>query len=127
MIGRTLNTHDAALSAGGSSGGGGAVAVGIGPIAHGNGIGGSVRIPALYNGIVGLRVSLRCIPSYNLSQSGASPISARRMAVEGPLARTARDARLALMVMVRGDPRGTRCADAPLAGPAVSRPIRVAL
>lgn len=127
LHGRTLNPRDPALSAGGSSGGAGAaVAVGIGAIAQGNDIAGSVRIPAFYNGVVGLRVSLGRIPSYNPSQPVA-PIGARLMAVEGPLARSVRDARLALMVMAQGDPRDTRWADAPLAGPSVPRPIRVAL
>jgi amidase len=66
LHGRTLNPLDSTLSAGGSSGGAGAaVATGIGPIAHGNDIGGSVRIPAMYNGVVGLRVSLGRIPAYN--------------------------------------------------------------
>ena len=68
LHGRTLNPRDPALSAGGSSGGAGAaVATGIGPIAHGNDIGGSVRIPAMYNGVVGLRVSLGRIPAYDPS------------------------------------------------------------
>jgi amidase len=49
------------------------------------------------------------------------------MAVEGPLARSVRDARLALTVMAQGDPRDTRWVDAPLAGPPVKRPIGVAL
>src|SRR5215469_7215933 len=72
--------------------------------AQGNDIGGSVRIPALYNGVVGLRVSLRRIPSYNPSQPGARPIGVQLMAVEGLLARSVRDARLALAAMARGDP-----------------------
>jgi amidase len=63
LHGRTLNPRDPALSAGGSSGGAGAtVATGIGSIAHGNDIGGSVRIPALYNGVFGLRVSPAASP-----------------------------------------------------------------
>ena len=128
LHGRTLNPLDPALSAGGSSGGAGAaVAVGIGPIAQGNDIGGSIRIPAFYNGVVGLRVSLGRIPTYNPSQPGASPIGVQLMAVEGPLARSVRDERLALTVMAQGDPRDTRWADAPLAGPPVPRPIGVAL
>jgi amidase len=128
LHGRTLNPRDPTLSAGGSSGGAGAaVAVGIGPIAQGNDIGGSVRGPAFYNGIVGLRVSLGRIPHYNPSSPGARPIGAQLMAVEGPLARSVRDARLALAAMARGDPVDTLWTDAPLAGPPVPRPIHVAL
>ena len=128
LHGRTLNPRDPALSAGGSSGGAGAaVATGIGPIAHGNDIAGSVRIPAFFNGVVGLRVSLGRIPSYNPSQPVARPIGAQLMAVQGPLTRSVRDARLALAVMAQGDPIDTRWADVPLEGPPVPRPIHVAL
>ena len=128
LHGRTLNPRDPALSAGGSSGGAGAaVATGIGPIAHGNDIGGSVRIPAMYNGVVGLRVSLGRIPAYNPSQQIARAVGAQLMSVQGPLTRSLRDARLALAVMAQGDPIDTRWADVPLAGPALPRPIGVAL
>jgi amidase len=128
LHGRTLNPRDPSISAGGSSGGAGAaIATGIGPIAHGNDIGGSVRIPAFFNGVVGLRVSLGRIPSYNPSQQVARPIGAQLMAVQGPLTRSVRDARLALNVMARGDPCDTRWADVPLEGPPLPRPIRVAL
>jgi amidase len=128
LHGRTLNPRDPALSAGGSSGGAGAaVATGIGPIAHGNDIGGSVRIPAMYNGVVGLRVSHGRIPAYNPSQQVARAVGAQLMSVQGPLTRSLRDARLALAVMARGDPLDTRWADVPLAGPPVPRPIGVAL
>jgi amidase len=105
-----------------------AIATGIGPIAHGNDIGGSVRIPALFNGAVGLRVSLGRIPSYNPSQQVARPIGAQLMAVQGPLTRSVHDARLALAVMSHGDPCDTRWwADVPLEAPPLPRPIRVAL
>jgi amidase len=128
LHGRTLNPRDQAVSAGGSSGGAGAaVATGIGPIAHGNDIGGSVRIPALFNGVVGLRVSLGRVPSYNPSQPVARPIGSQLMSVQGPLTRSVRDARLALAAMAQGDPCDTRWADVPLEGPALPRPIRVAL
>ena len=128
LHGRTLNPRDPALSAGGSSGGAGAaVATGIGPIAHGNDIGGSVRIPAMYNGVVGLRVSLGRIPAYNPSQQIARAVGAQLMSVQGPLTRSVRDARLALAAMAQGDPLDTRWADVPLAGPAAPRPIGVAL
>ena len=128
LHGRTLNPRDPAVSAGGSSGGAGAaVATGIGAIAHGNDIGGSVRIPALFNGVVGLRVSLGRVPSYNPSQPIPRPVGAQLMAVQGPLTRSVRDARLALAVMAQGDPCDTRWADVPLAGPELPRPVRVAL
>jgi amidase len=128
LHGRTLNPRDPALSAGGSSGGAGAaVATGIGAVAQGNDIGGSVRIPALFDGVVGLRVSLGRIPAYNPSQPVPRPIGGQLMAVQGPLTRSVRDARLALAAMARGDPLDTRWVDAPLAGPPVPRPIRVAL
>jgi amidase len=128
LHGRTQNPRDPALSAGGSSGGAGAaVATGIGPIAHGNDIAGSVRVPALFNGVVGLRVSLGRIPSYNPSQPVARPIGSQLMAVQGPLTRTVQDARLALSVMAQGDPVDTRWVNVPLAGPAMPRPIHVAL
>jgi amidase len=127
LHGRTLNPRDPSVSPGGSSAGA-AIATGIGPIAHGNDIGGSVRIPALFNGAVGLRVSLGRIPSYNPSQQVARPIGAQLMAVQGPLTRSVHDARLALAVMSHGDPCDTRWwADVPLEAPPLPRPIRVAL
>jgi amidase len=77
--------------------------------------------------VVGLRVSLGRIPSYNPSQPVARPIGSQLMAVQGSLTRTVRDARLALAAMAQGDPIDTRWADVPLEGPALPRPIHVAL
>jgi amidase len=128
LHGRTLNPRDRAISPGGSSGGAGAaIATGIGPIAHGNDIAGSVRIPAACCGVVGLRVSLGRIPAFNPSQPVPRPIGNTLMSVQGPLTRSVRDARLALRVMAAGDLRDTRWADVPLQGPPVARPIHVAL
>lgn len=126
LHGRTLNPLDPTVSAGGSSGGAGAAtAVGIGAIAHGNDIGGSVRIPAMYNGVVGLRPSLGRVPAFNPSQQVARPFGSQMMAVQGPHTRSVRDCRLALAAMARGDARDTRWVDAPLEGPAL--PKRAAL
>jgi len=86
-----------------------------------------VRIPAYRCGIVGLRVGLGRIPSFNPSATIAPPISAQLMATQGPLTRTVRDARVALMVMAKGGARDTRWAGVPLAGPPPMRPIRVAI
>jgi amidase len=128
LHGRTYNPRDLTVSPGGSSGGAGAaVAAGMGPIAHGNDIAGSVRIPAYCNGVVGLRVGLGRVPAFNTTATAPRPIGAQLMSTQGPLTRTVRDARLALAVMAKGDPRDTRWVDAPLAGPSPPRPLRVAL
>jgi amidase len=128
LHGRTLNPRDRNITPGGSSGGASAaVAAGIGPIAQGNDIAGSVRIPAYCCGVVGLRVGLGRIPYFNHTAKIARGIGLQLMAAQGPLTRTVRDARLALAVMARGDHRDTRWVDAPLFGPAPPRPIRVAL
>ncbi|MBX9700194.1 MAG: amidase, partial [Acetobacteraceae bacterium] len=56
LHGATLNPWDRGRTPGGSSGGAGAAAaVGIGAVAHGNDIAGSIRWPAFCNGVVGLR------------------------------------------------------------------------
>jgi amidase len=126
LHGQTLNPLDPTVSAGGSSGGAGSsVAAGIGAIAHGNDIGGSVRIPAMYNGVVGLRPSLGRVAAFNPSQQVARPFGSQMMAVQGPHTRTVRDCRVALAAMAKGDPRDTRWVDAPLEGPPL--PKRVAL
>jgi len=129
LHGRTLNARDPSVTPGGSSGGAGAAtAAGIGPIAHGNDIGGSVRIPAYCNGVVGLRTGFARIPSFNPTATATGrPIGAVLMAVQGPLTRTVRDARLALEVMARGDRRDWRWNDVPMRGPSPARPIKVAI
>lgn len=128
LHGRSYNPRDRAISPGGSSGGAGAaVASGIGPIAQGSDIAGSVRIPAYCNGVVGLRVGLGRVPAFSTTTTAPRPIGAQLMSTPGPLVRSVRDARLAMQVMAAGDPRDTRWVDAPLAGPAPPRPLRVAL
>lgn len=128
LHGRTLNPLDPAVTPGGSSGGAGAaVASGIGAIAHGNDIGGSVRIPAHCCGVVGLRTAFGRVPALNFSAPGGRPMGAQLMSVQGPHTRSVRDARLALAAMAQGDRRDWKWADMPLAGPAAPRPLRVAL
>ncbi len=118
LHGRTINPLDPAITPGGSSGGAGvAVATGIGAIAHGNDIAGSVRIPAYCCGVIGLRVGLGRIPSFSPGAAAPIAITAQLMSVQGALSRTLRDARLAYEVMARGDPRDARWVEAPLFGP----------
>jgi amidase len=128
LHGATRNPWDPARTPGGSSGGAAAAtAAGIGAVGHGNDIAGSVRYPAYCCGLVGLRVSYGRVPSYNFSAPAARPISSQLMAVQGPLTRRVRDARLALAAMAGTDPYDPRCVDMPLEGPALAQPIRVAL
>jgi amidase len=129
LHGRTLNPLDPTVTPGGSSGGAGAAtAVGIGCIAHGNDIGGSVRFPAHCNGVVGLRTGFGRIPAFNPTAANSGrPVGGMLMAVQGPHTRTVRDARLALGVMARGDRRDWRWNDVPMQGPPPARPIKVAI
>src|SRR5215469_12300694 len=129
LHGPTLNPWDSAITCGGSSGGAGAsIATGIGAIAHGNDIGGSVRIPAYCNGVVGLRAGFARIPAFNpTAANNGRPVGGVLMAVQGPHTRTVRDARLALEVMSRGDRRDWRWNDVPMQGPPPARPIKVAI
>ncbi len=121
LHGETRNPRDPALTPGGSSGGAGAaVASGIGHIAHGTDIAGSVRYPAYACGVHGLRPTLGRIPAWNAS-SPERPIGPQLGAVSGPLARTVADIRLALSVMSARDPRDPWWVPAPLEGPKVAK------
>ena len=125
LHGATRNPHDPRLTPGGSSGGAAsAVASGIGALAHGTDIGGSVRYPAYACGLHGLRPSLGRVPAWNssLPERGIGP---QLMAVSGPLARSVADVRLAFHAMAAPDARDPWYVPAPLEGPPV--PDRVAL
>jgi amidase len=128
LHGLTLNPWDPAITCGGSSGGAGAaVAAGIGTIAHGNDIGGSLRWPAHCNGVVTIKPTQGRIPAFNESATAERPMLAHLMSSQGPLARNVADIRLALEVMSRRDPRDPWWVPAPLEGEKPKRPIKVAL
>jgi len=127
LHGRTLNPFDPSVTPGGSSGGAAAaVAMGMGPIAHGNDYGGSIRHPAWACGVVGLRTTPGRVPSYKATAPNRV-ITNQMMSVQGPLTRSVRDARLALQVMSQGSPFDPQWTPAPLAQPAPNRPLRVAV
>jgi aspartyl-tRNA(Asn)/glutamyl-tRNA(Gln) amidotransferase subunit A len=87
-------------SCGGSSGGAGsAVAAGLGPLAVGTDSGGSIRQPAAYNGIFGLKPSFQRIPAVQTWR--ASPGRSHN----GPMTRTVRDSALLMNVMAGPDTR----------------------
>lgn len=128
LHGRTLNPWSAGHTPGGSSGGAAAAAAaGIGPIAHGNDLGGSIRYPAYACGVAGIRPSFGRVPAFNPTMAQERPLTAQLMSTQGPLARRVRDLRLALAVMAEGDIRDPWWAPAPLEGRPIARPIRVAL
>ncbi len=94
VFGATLNPWNPALSPAGSSGGSAvAVATGMVPLAHGTDFGCSVRMPAAFNGIVGLRTTPGLVPNNPM------PLINDGGQVHGPLARTAEDAALMLDAM----------------------------
>jgi amidase len=123
--GDTKNPRDAGITPGGSSGGAGAaVAAGIGHIAHGTDIAGSIRYPAYACGVHGLRPTMGRVPAFNASLPDR-PIGPQISAVSGPLARTVGDLRIALGAMAGMDARDPWWVPAPLEGPAM--PKRAAL
>ncbi|WP_095589272.1 amidase [Actibacterium ureilyticum] len=123
--GTTLNPHDPTLTPGGSSGGAGAAtAAGLGHIAHGTDIAGSVRYPAYACGVQGLRPTPGRIPMFNAT-GGDRGIGPQLMAVSGPLARRVDDLRLGLQAMSGYAPDDPWSTPAPLRGP--DTPRRVAL
>jgi amidase len=123
--GDTKNPRDPGITRGGSSGGAGAaVAAGIGHIAHGTDIAGSIRYPAYACGVHGLRPTMGRIAAFNAALP-ERPIGPQISAVSGPLARTIGDIRIALAAMSRKDFRDPWWVPAPLEGPVV--PKRVAM
>jgi amidase len=100
VFGTTLNPVDPARSAGGSSGGAAsALASGMVPLADGSDMGGSLRNPASFCGVVGLRPSLGRVPEWPLYNQWETT------SVGGPMARNVGDLALLLSVMAGPDPR----------------------
>jgi len=123
--GDTKNPRDPGITPGGSSGGAGAaVAAGIGHIAHGTDIAGSIRYPAYACGVHGLRPTVGRIAAFNAALPERT-IGPQISAVSGPLARTIGDIRIALAAMSGRDARDPWWVPAPLEGPAM--PKRAAL
>jgi amidase len=98
VFGATRNPYDVTRTCGGSSGGAAvALACGMVPIADGSDTGGSLRNPAAFCNVVGLRPSPGRVPS---ESNGWSPLS-----VSGPMARSVADVALFLSVLAGPDPR----------------------
>ncbi|HEY8003579.1 MAG TPA: amidase, partial [Phenylobacterium sp.] len=128
LHGLTLNPWDRAVTCGGSSGGAAvSVVSGIGAIAHGNDIGGSLRGPACWNGVATIKPTQGRVPAFNPSAAAERPLMAQLMSCQGPLAREVADVRLALEVMSRRDVRDPWWVPAPLAAAGSAGPVRVAV
>jgi amidase len=100
VFGATHNPWNPALTCGGSSGGAAvAVATGMGPIAQGSDLGGSLRVPAAFCGVVGFRTTPGLVPSHPRALAWDT------LGAIGPIARTVADVALMLSAMAGPDDR----------------------
>ena len=128
LYGITRNPWNLERTAAGSSGGEAvAIATGMSPIGLGNDLGGSLRNPASACGIVSIRPSAGRVPHAGFVPAEDQLFTAQLMLVQGPMARTVADVRLALEVLMGAHPRDPWSISAPLRGEAAKRPIRVAV
>ncbi|MSR02315.1 MAG: amidase [Gemmatimonadetes bacterium] len=108
VFGATRNPYDRTKTCGGSSGGSAvALAAGMVPIADGSDMGGSLRNPAAFCNVVGLRPSPGRVPSWPDRLAGLG------LGVPGPMARTAADTALMLAAIAGPDPRSPIALEAP--------------
>jgi amidase len=100
VFGSTLNPYDRGKTCGGSSGGAAvALATGMLPIADGSDMGGSLRNPASFCGVVGLRPSPGRVPVWPVATAWST------LSVDGPMGRRVADVALMLSAMAGPDPR----------------------
>jgi amidase len=105
VYGLTSNPWDLARTAGGSSGGAAAaVAAGLTPLELGSDIGGSIRNPAHYNGVYGLKPSWGVVPSRGHIPGPPGSLVETDVNCGGPLARSLEDLRTALTVVAGAVP-----------------------
>jgi amidase len=100
LFGATHNPYRHGLSAGGSSGGGAAaLAAGLVPLAEGSDMGGSLRNPAAFCNVVGLRPTPGRVPTWPAAMGWST------LSVQGPMGRTVADVALTLSAVAGPDPR----------------------
>ncbi|MGE0363826.1 MAG: amidase [Vicinamibacterales bacterium] len=116
VFGRTVNPWDTARSAGGSTGGGAAaLATGMIALAEGTDLGGSLRIPASFCGVCGIRPSVGLVPTAPTGWAWDT------LQVSGPMGRTPADVALMLQAMAGASPA------APLGQPIAGRDFAAAV
>lgn len=117
VYGRTRNAYDPHRIAGGSSGGeGAAVGSGGAPVGLGSDIGGSIRLPAFFNGVFGHKPTPGLVP--NTGQFPSTSGEAARMLTMGPLARRAEDLMPVVRLISGPDGRDERAVEIELGDPA---------
>lgn len=115
LLGRANNPWNLNYTPGGSSGGGAAaIAAGLSPLELGGDGGGSIRIPAHFCGVFGLKPTLHRVSYQGVVLGLAESRGWREMAVIGPLARSVADLRLCLSVIEGADPRAWEIPPAPV-------------
>ncbi|MDT0443867.1 amidase [Streptomyces johnsoniae] len=128
LFGDTVNPWDPGVTPGGSSGGdGAAVATGMTALGLGNDAGGSVRVPASFCGVAGLKPTYGRFPADHRIGPDDPPLGAQLFVVDGPLARRVGDLRAACRVLAGTDPRDPRAVPVPLEGAPLPGPARVAV
>lgn len=127
LHGRTFSPWNDWASSGGSSGGAStAVMSGMGALAHGNDIGGSLRYPAAATGAATVKPGIGRTPAYNPSAGAERGLLAQIMSVQGVIAREVRDVRLGMQALIHYDPHDPWMMPMPFDGPPLDRPIKVA-
>ena len=104
VYGTTNNPHDVRRTPGGSSGGSAAaLAMGFTPLELGSDIGGSIRVPAHYSGVVGHKPSYGIVPAHGQIPGMPGTLTQADLAVCGPMARSVDDLELTLDVLTGPD------------------------
>jgi aspartyl-tRNA(Asn)/glutamyl-tRNA(Gln) amidotransferase subunit A len=115
--GATANPYDLSRTPGGSSGGAAAaLAMGFGPLALGSDGAGSIRIPASFTNVFGLKPGFGRVPAF-------PPDTDMPLSVVGPMARCVADAGLMLEVLARPEPRDPFASSVPYAPPDLEAPL----
>jgi amidase len=121
VFGATHNPYRHGRSAGGSSGGAGAaLAAGLVPLAEGSDMGGSLRNPAAFCNVVGLRPSPGRVPTW------PSPLGWSTLSVQGPMGRTVADVALQLSAIAGPDLRVPISLETPGSAFAAPLPLELA-
>jgi len=128
LRGATKNPWDATRTPGGSSGGDAvALATGMTPLGLGNDYGGSLRYPSQCCGTAAIRPTFGRVAWASSLAPAEFPITIQLFAVQGPMARHVQDLRVALAVMSGPDARDPWWTPAPLVGPTLEKPMKVAV